>query len=120
MIITGFAETPMTLAFGLAGIGLIASIYHPVGMSWLVYRTSKTDTAAGYNELFGSLGFVLASLFVGSLTGLWSWRFAFIDPGIVCLFVGILFSIALRTFLDEAQKLCRKLLMNRVLRKIFV
>ncbi|MDE0793402.1 MAG: MFS transporter [SAR324 cluster bacterium] len=107
-IITGFAETPMTLAFGLAGIGLFASIYHPVGMSWLVSRTSKTGTTLGFNGLFGSLGFVLAPLVAGSLTGLWSWRFAFIVPGIVCLFVGILFSIALRTFLDEAQKPVQK------------
>ena len=29
-------------------------------------------------------------------------------PGIVWLFIGILFSIALRTFLDEAQKLVQK------------
>lgn len=107
-IITGFAETPMTLAFGLAGIGLFASIYHPVGMSWLVSRTSKTGTALGFNGLFGSLGFVLAPLVAGSLTGLWSWRFAFIVPGIVCLFIGILFSIALSTFLDEAQKPVQK------------
>ena len=107
-ILTGFAETPMMLAFGLAGIGLFASIYHPVGMSWLVSRTSKTGTALGFNGLFGSLGFVLAPLVAGSLTGLWSWRFAFIVPGIVCLFIGILFSIALSTFLDEAQKPVQK------------
>jgi len=98
----------MTLAFGLAGIGLFASIYHPVGMSWLGSRTSKTDTALGFKGLFGSLGFVLSPLVVGLLTGLWSWLFAFIVPGIVCLFVGIPFSIALRTFLDEAQKSVQK------------
>jgi len=51
-IITGFAETPMTLAFGLAGIGLFASIYHLVGMSWLVSRTSKTGAALDFNSLF--------------------------------------------------------------------
>ena len=73
-IITGFAETPMTLAFGLAGIGLFASIYHPVGMSWLVSRTSKTGTALVFNGLFGSLGFVVAPLVAGSFTGLWSLR----------------------------------------------
>jgi FSR family fosmidomycin resistance protein-like MFS transporter len=107
-IITGFAETPMMLAFGLAGIGLFASIYHLVGMSWLVSRTSKTDAAPGFNGLFGSLGFVLAPLVAGSLTGVWSWRFAFIILGIVWFFIGILFSIALRTFLDEAQKPIQK------------
>jgi len=107
-IITGFAETPMMLAFGLAGIGLFASIYHLVGMSCLVSRTSKTDAALGFNGLFGSLGFVLAPLVAGSLTGVWSWRFAFIILGIVWFFIGILFSIALRTFLDEAQKPIQK------------
>ena len=107
-IITGFAQSPMSLAFGLAGIGIFASIYHPVGMSWLVSRTSKTGAALGFNGLFGSLGFVLAPLVAGSLTGLWSWRLAFIVPGIVCLCVGILFSIALRTFLVDAEKPLRK------------
>ena len=107
-ILTGFAQTPLMLAIGLAGIGIFASIYHPVGMSWLVSRTSKTGTALGFNGLFGSLGFVLAPLVAGSLTGLWSWRVAFIVPGIVCLCVGILFSIALRTFLIDAEKPVRK------------
>ncbi len=102
-IITGFAHTPLMLGIGLAGIGLFASIYHPVGMSWLVSRTSKTGTALGVNGLFGSFGFVLAPLVAGSLTGLWSWRVAFIIPGIVCLCVGILFSISLRTFLEDVE-----------------
>ena len=102
-IITGFAHTPLMLGIGLAGIGLFASIYHPVGMSWLVSRTSKTGTALGVNGLFGSFGFVLAPLVAGSFTGLWSWRVAFIIPGIVCLCVGILFSISLRTFLEDVE-----------------
>ena len=102
-IITGFAHTPLMLGIGLAGIGLFASIYHPVGMSWLVSRTSKTGTALGVNGLFGSFGFVLAPLVAGLLTGLWSWRVAFIIPGIVCLCVGILFSISLRTFLEDVE-----------------
>ena len=102
-IITGFAHTPLMLGIGLAGIGLFASIYHPVGMSWLVSRISKTGTALGVNGLFGSFGFVLAPLVAGSLTGLWSWRVAFIIPGIVCLCVGILFSISLRTFLEDVE-----------------
>ena len=56
-ILTGFAQTPLMLSVGLAGIGIFASIYHPVGMSWLVSRTSKTGTALGFNGLFGSIGF---------------------------------------------------------------
>ena len=60
-ILTGFAQTPLMLAVGLAGIGIFASIYHPVGMSWLVSRTSKTGTALGFNGLFGSIGFFCSS-----------------------------------------------------------
>ena len=60
-ILTGFAKTPLMLAVGLAGIGIFASIYHPVGMSWLVSRTSKTGTALGFNGLFGSIGFFCSS-----------------------------------------------------------
>ena len=58
-ILTGFAKTPLMFAVGLSGIGIFASIYHPVGMSWLVSRTSKTGTALGFNGLFGSIGFFL-------------------------------------------------------------
>jgi len=107
-ILTGFAKTPLMLALGLAGIGIFASIYHPVGMSWLVSRTSKTGTALGLNGLFGSLGFVLAPLVAGTLTGLWSWRAAFIVPGIVCLGVGVLFSISLRTILKDEVTLAHR------------
>ena len=107
-ILTGFAKTPLMLAMGLAGIGIFASIYHPVDMSWLVSRTSKTRTALGLNGLFGSLGFVLAPLVAGTLTGLWSWRAAFIVPGIVCLGVGVLFSISLRTILKDEETLAHR------------
>ena len=103
-IITGFANTPLMLGIGLGGIGAFASIYHPVGMAWLVSRTSKRGTALGVNGVFGSLGFVLAPLVAGFLSGLWNWRVAFIIPGIVCFCVGILFSISLRTFLEDSEK----------------
>jgi len=103
-ILTGFANTPLMLGAGLSGIGLFASIYHPVGMSWLVSRTSKIGTALGFNGVFGSLGFVLAPIVAESLTGLWNWRLAFIVPGILCFCVGIVFSISIRTFLEESEK----------------
>ena len=103
-IITGFANTSFMLGLGLCGIGFFASIYHPVGMSWLVSRTSKTGTALGFSGVFGSLGFVLAPLVAGTLTGIWSWRLAFIVPGMVCFCVGILFSISLRTIIDLRER----------------
>ena len=106
-ILTVFAQTPLILAVGLAGIGIFASIYHPVGMSWLVSWTSKTGTALGFNGLFGSIGF-FAPLVAGTLTGLWSWQVAFIVPWIVCLGVGVLFSISLRTILKDEETLAHR------------
>ena len=73
-------------------------------MAWLVSRTSKKGTALGVNGVFGSLGFVLAPLVAGILTGFWNWRAAFIVPGIVCLCVGFIFSISLRTVLKDSDK----------------
>src|SRR5918995_1490121 len=35
-VICGIADTPALLWLGLTGIGLFASIYHPVGIAWLV------------------------------------------------------------------------------------
>ena len=49
-----------------------------------------------------------APLVAGTLTGLWSWRAAFIVPGIVCLGVGVLFSISLRTILKDEETLAHR------------
>ena len=62
----------------------------------------------GLNGLFGSLEFILAPLVAGTLTGLWSWRAAFIVPGIVCLGVGVLYSISLRTILKDEVTLAHR------------
>jgi hypothetical protein len=43
------------------------------------------------------------------LTGLWSWRAAFFVPGIVCLVVGFLFSISLRTILKDEETPMQKI-----------
>ena len=57
-IVTGFAQTPLILDVGLTGIGIFASIFHPVGVSWLVSSTSKTGAVLGFNGLFGSMVFL--------------------------------------------------------------
>src|SRR5690606_6322836 len=55
-IVCGFAETPAGLTVGLAGIGLFASIYHPVGIAWLVRHARSRGKALGLNGIFGSAG----------------------------------------------------------------
>ena len=48
-VATGFARTPLELALGMAGTGLFASIYHPVGIAWLVRNAKNRGKALGIN-----------------------------------------------------------------------
>ena len=86
---TGFADGPVGLAVGLAAIGLFGSIYHPVGVAWLVRNAVNRGRVLGWNGIFGSLGVGVASFVAGGLTDLWSWRAAFIVPGVCCAVLGL-------------------------------
>ncbi|MBI3938825.1 MAG: MFS transporter [Betaproteobacteria bacterium] len=88
-ILTGLASTPLGIAVGLGLIGLFASIYHPVGMAWLVRNAENRGRALGINGVFGAVGMASAALIAGWLTDLVSWRAAFIVPGAICLATGL-------------------------------
>jgi MFS family permease len=87
-IFTGLMSGPLGLAAGLSLIGLFASIYHPVGMAWLVRNAVNRGRALGVNGVFGSLGVASAALIAGVLTDFVHWRAAFIVPGVVSVAVG--------------------------------
>lgn len=88
-IATGFANSPLGIGLGLAGIGLFAAIYHPVGIPWLVRNAVNRGRALGINGVFGSVGTAGAALVAGLLADLWGWRAAFIIPGLLCLVTGL-------------------------------
>ena len=92
MIATGMADTPFEIALGLAVTGLFASIYHPVGLAWLVRNAVNRGAALGINNMFGGFGPALAALMAGALIDLAGWRAAFLWPGIGVLMTGILFT----------------------------
>ena len=87
-VLTGLAEDSHDLFIGLTLIGLFASIYHPVGIAWLVACARKQGMSLGINGVFGHLGSALAPVFVGLMIDHVSWRAAFILPGIVCVITG--------------------------------
>jgi MFS transporter, FSR family, fosmidomycin resistance protein len=87
-VAAGAAFDTHGLWLGLAVLGLGASIYHPVGMSWIVKNAESRGAALGWLGLFGSLGVALAGVTAGGLTDLAGWRAAFIIPGGVCLAMG--------------------------------
>lgn len=92
MILTGMASTPLTIGLWLAATGLFASIYHPVGISWLVRHALNRGMALGINGIFGGIGPAVAALSAGFLVDLWGWRAAFLVPGAVLVATGLIFS----------------------------
>ncbi|MDE0814125.1 MAG: MFS transporter [Alphaproteobacteria bacterium] len=90
-IACGFADTPSFLVGSLAGIGLFASIYHPVGIPWLI-RMAKADAVGkmlAINGVFGSFGTAAAGILTGALIDGVGWRSAFYAPGVVSLVTGL-------------------------------
>jgi FSR family fosmidomycin resistance protein-like MFS transporter len=92
-VLTGFAQGPWSLALGLTLIGLFASIYHPVALAWLVGAGDRPGRALGMNGVYGAAGTAAAALVAGALADFWSWRAAFLIPGLVCLAVGAVFTL---------------------------
>jgi MFS family permease len=95
-IVCGLLDTPAAMLLGLASIGLFASIYHPVGIAWLVRNAESRGTALGVNGIFGSIGVAAAGLTAGALIDAVSWRAAFIVPGVVSLATGLGLLVCLR------------------------
>ena len=87
-IVVGMAEGPQGLFIGLTLIGLFASIYHPVGIAWVVAWAKKQGMALGINGLFGNVGSAVAPIFVGLMIDYVTWRAAFIIPGVLSVVVG--------------------------------
>lgn len=88
-IVTGLANGPQGLFIGLTLIGLFASIYHPVGIAWIVASAKKQGMTLGINGVFGNAGGSLAPVFVGLMIDHVSWRAAFIVPGILAMATGL-------------------------------
>jgi MFS family permease len=89
-IVAGFSNSATALLIALTGLGLFAAVYHPVGVPWIV-RNVKGDLGKvlGFNGIFGSLGAAGAGITAGVLIDLFSWRAAFIVPGVVSLLTGL-------------------------------
>ncbi len=90
-IFTGLASSPAELLIGLSLIGLFSSIYHPVGIAWLVKHSVNRGRALGINGVFGNIGTAGAAIIAGALADLLGWRFAFFVPGAIALATGFAF-----------------------------
>ena len=93
---TGLARGTGTLFAGLTLIGLFASIYHPVGIAWLVAAARRQGATLGLNSVFGGIGSAAAPVFVGLMIDHASWRAAFVVPGLASLLSGAALWLAWR------------------------
>jgi MFS family permease len=101
----GLAESTLGIGIGLALLGLFASIYHPVGIPWLIKNAANRGRALGINGVFGSAGTAAAAIVAGALTDFISWRAAFIVPGMVSAATGLFFLAAMnRGWIYEAAE----------------
>ncbi len=91
MISVGLVQTPLQLGAALLGIGIFASIYHPVGTAMLVSYADKLGSQMGINGLWGNFGVASSALVTGVIGQYFGWRWAFIVPGLVTVAIGVAF-----------------------------
>jgi MFS transporter, FSR family, fosmidomycin resistance protein len=91
MILTGLSDSPFGIGLWLAVTGLFASIYHPVGMAWLVRNAVNRGAALGVNGMFGGFGPAAAAVMSGAIIDLFGWRSAFVMPGVLVVLTGCVF-----------------------------
>lgn len=90
-IAAGFAQTPIQISVLLFAVGVLAAIYHPVGLAMVVdgAKSSGTGMAIGINGVWGNLGVGSAALVTGWFIDHGGWRSAFIVPGIASIVIGL-------------------------------
>jgi MFS family permease len=91
--LTGLAPDKTWLTLGLAGIGLFAAIYHPIGLAMIAERPVQQGKALAINGVFGNLGLSGATIGTGLIAGFYGWRAAFVVPGIAVVLAGILYLV---------------------------
>ena len=89
-ILCGLSNEQFSLFIGLSLLGLSCSIYHPVGIAWVVNSSEKKGRALGINGIFGGVGIGSGAFIAGLLIKYFDWKFAFIIPGIISFIIGII------------------------------
>jgi MFS family permease len=88
-IATAFARTPFEVGVGLFAVGILAAIYHPVGLAIVVQKWKNTGMRIAVNGVWGNLGVASAALVTGYFIDHGGWRTAFVVPGIVSILIGV-------------------------------
>ncbi len=88
---TALIQTPIQLGVALFAVGIIASIYHPVGMAMLTSYSEKLGRELGINGVYGNLGVASSAVITGLICEYLGWRWAFVLPGVIAIGIGLIF-----------------------------
>ncbi len=97
-------ETPQQLGIMLLLIGLMASIYHPVGTAMLVSNSEKLGKEMGINGMWGNVGVASSALITGVINEYMGWRVSFLIPAALCFVVGVLYLRSVPRSVDQVVK----------------
>ena len=98
-ILCGFSTSISFLFISLSLLGLFCSIYHPVGIPWVINSANKQGRALGINGIFGGVGIGSGAFLAGTLTELFNWQLAFMLPGFLSIIIG--FVLIYLIFIDK-------------------
>jgi MFS family permease len=111
-IFTALASTPFQIMLLLFFVGVLAAIYHPVGLAMVVEsaKASGTGQAIAINGVWGNLGVGSAALITGFLIDNGGWRAAFVLPGLISIAIGIAYFIFSRPEMaaEQAEKAAKR------------
>ena len=79
------------LALALFTLGVFAAIYHPVGTAMVIENATQRGRTLAFNGVCGNLGVSLAAGTTAVLTAAFSWRGAFLLPGLICIVTGAIY-----------------------------
>src|SRR5215467_8218562 len=91
LIAAAFAPSLTVLAIALFSLGMFAAIYHPVGTAMIIEHAKERGRTLAFNGVCGNLGVSLAAGITAALTAAFSWRGAFLVPGLICVATGIIY-----------------------------
>lgn len=107
-LIASVTQGPWQLGAALVLIGAFSSIYHPVGIPMLVQHSPNPGATIGLNGLAGNLGVAGAAIMTGLLVEAFSWRAAFIVPGVISIACGLLFARVAETETEPPARRTQK------------
>jgi MFS family permease len=91
LVAAAFAPSLTILAIALFALGVFAAIYHPVGTAMVIEHARERGRTLAFNGVCGNLGVSLAAGITAALTAAFSWRGAFLLPGLICIATGIVY-----------------------------